>query len=74
MSLSAVGARLRSGRDILITPVPLYHVQGGVLGVTAAIFHGVPQVILRKFSASRFWSQCIKYNATASQYLGEIIR
>lgn len=57
MSMSATGARLKSGKDILITPVPLYHVQGGVLGVTAAIFHGVPQVILRKFSASRFWSQ-----------------
>ncbi|OXA43700.1 Long-chain fatty acid transport protein 4 [Folsomia candida] len=73
MSMSATGARLKSGKDILITPVPLYHVQGGVLGVTAAIFHGVPQVILRKFSASRFWSQCIKYKATAGQYLGEII-
>jgi hypothetical protein len=49
-------------------------VQGGVLGVCAAIFHGVPQVIVRKFSASRFWNECIKYDVTASQYLGEIIR
>jgi len=29
---------------------------------------------VRKFSASRFWSECIKRNVTASQYLGEIIR
>lgn len=74
MSSCAVTAGLKSGRDILITPVPLYHAAGGVLGVTAAIFHGVPQVILKKFSASQYWSQCIKYNATASQYVGEIIR
>lgn len=72
--LSLFYAGITADKDILITPVPLYHVQGGVCGVTAAIFYGIPQVILRKFSASRFWEQCIKYNATASQYLGEIIR
>lgn len=74
MSTTTIAARLKADHDILVTPVPLYHVQGGILGVTAAIFYGVPQVILRKFSASRFWHQCIKYEATASQYLGEIIR
>jgi len=31
-------------------------------------------VILKKFSASRFWKDCIKYNVTVSQYLGELCR
>lgn len=60
--------------DVLLTPIPLYHVQGGMIGVAFAIFHGVPQVIVRKFSASNFWKQCIKYDVTHCQYLGEIIR
>ncbi|OXA56839.1 long-chain fatty acid transport protein 1 [Folsomia candida] len=65
---------LNPAKDILLTAIPLYHVQGGILGVTCALFHGVPQVIIRKFSASNFWKQCIKYDATYCQYLGEIMR
>jgi solute carrier family 27 fatty acid transporter 1/4 len=61
-------------RDVVLTPIPLYHVQGGLLGSTCALFHGVPQVIVRKFSASQFWRQCIKYDVTYCQFLGEIIR
>jgi len=57
-----------------MTPLPLYHIQGGLGGVAAAIFGGIPQVIIRKFSASQFWSQCIKYDVTICQYLGEVLR
>jgi solute carrier family 27 fatty acid transporter 1/4 len=61
-------------KDIVFTAIPMYHIQGGVAGVLTPFFSGVPQVIVRKFSASQFWSQCIKYNVTVAQYLGEIIR
>lgn len=31
-------------------------------------------VIRKKFSASNFWKDCVKYNCTTSQYIGEITR
>ena len=31
-------------------------------------------VIRKKFSASNFWNDCIKYNCTSAQYIGEICR
>ncbi|KAK6748156.1 hypothetical protein RB195_001029 [Necator americanus] len=31
-------------------------------------------VIRKKFSASNFWKDCVKYQCTASQYIGEICR
>ena len=31
-------------------------------------------MIRKKFSASNFWSDCIKYDCTAAQYIGEICR
>ena len=30
--------------------------------------------IVKKFSATKFWSDCIKYKCTAAQYIGEICR
>jgi len=35
---------------------------------------GVTIIIKRKFSASSFWADCIKYNATVTQYIGELCR
>lgn len=60
--------------DVLMTPLPLYHAQGGMIGVGLAFCHGVTQVIVRRFSASQFWKQCVKYDVTVVQYMGEIIR
>lgn len=31
-------------------------------------------MIRKKFSASNFWLDCIKYECTAAQYIGEICR
>ena len=37
--------------------------------------HGGSTVILRKnFAASKFWIDCVKYNATVAQYIGETNR
>ncbi|XP_021967269.2 long-chain fatty acid transport protein 4 [Folsomia candida] len=60
--------------DIVYTPLPLYHGSGTVLGSGPALLYGACQVIRKKFSASNFWSDCIKYNATVSQYIGETCR
>ena len=67
--LLAYGVTIINGvnqTDTLYTPLPLYHVQGGVVGVGQAIFSGIPVVIVKKFSASRFWKDCIRYNVTVS--------
>lgn len=32
------------------------------------------QALRKKFSASNFWSDCIKYDCTVAQYIGEVCR
>lgn len=67
--------------------MPLYHTAAGimgnclmlikmrvVLGVGTMIMKGTTLVIRKKFSATNFWKDCIAYNCTASQYIGEICR
>jgi hypothetical protein len=45
--------------------LPLYHTNCGVLAASQ-MFNGITIAIREKFSASNFWTDCIKYNATAS--------
>jgi solute carrier family 27 fatty acid transporter 1/4 len=52
--------------DILYTTLPLYHTNGGVLGIGQAVLFGATVVIRKKFSASRFFEEAIKYNCTVS--------
>ncbi|XP_076231493.1 long-chain fatty acid transport protein 4 [Calliopsis andreniformis] len=60
--------------DILYNPNPLYHTAGGLIGAGSAILKGVPVVLRTKFSVTSYWSDCIKYNCTAAQYVGEMCR
>uniref|UniRef100_T1IQZ9 Long-chain-fatty-acid--CoA ligase n=1 Tax=Strigamia maritima TaxID=126957 RepID=T1IQZ9_STRMM len=60
--------------DVIYTPLPLYHSAGGVIGIGQAILAGSTVVIRSKFSASKYWDDCIKYNCTVAQYIGEICR
>lgn len=39
---------------------------GNIVGVGQCIIHGMTVVIRKKFSASRFWDDCVKYNCTVS--------
>jgi len=65
--------------DRLYITMPMYHSAAGILGIFPKlfweffpIFSGIGQVymlgcsaaICRKFSASRFWDDCIKYECT----------
>ena len=54
--------------------LPLFHSAGGGLGVGMMIYGGATIIIKRKFSARAFWSDCIKYRATVTQYIGELAR
>lgn len=52
--------------DVLYDCLPLYHTAGGVVGVGQMIVAGTTLVIKKKFSASRFWDDCVEYKCTVS--------
>ncbi|XP_064147441.1 long-chain fatty acid transport protein 4 isoform X3 [Loxodonta africana] len=67
------GFRMRPD-DIVYDCLPLYHSAGNIVGMGQCLLHGLTVVIRKKFSASRFWDDCIKYNCTIVQYIGELCR
>ena len=73
-----VGAGLRNllqlREEIIYTSIPLYHLAGGIMGTSQCLIFDSAMVIKRRFSASQFWPDCIKYNATCAQYIGELCR
>ncbi|XP_055949043.1 long-chain fatty acid transport protein 1-like isoform X2 [Argiope bruennichi] len=60
--------------DVLYTALPLYHTAGGILSLSQTLLFGNTCGIRSKFSASKFWDDCIKYEATVAQYIGELCR
>ncbi|XP_014362762.2 long-chain fatty acid transport protein 4 [Papilio machaon] len=64
---------LRSS-DRLYNPLPLYHTAGGLVGTGAALVDGITSVLRTKFSGSNYWTDCIKYQCTVAQYIGEMCR
>lgn len=60
--------------DIMYNCLPLYHSAGNIMGLGQCLLFGLTVVIRRKFSASRFWDDCVKHNCTVIQYIGEICR
>lgn len=73
-----VGAGLRNllclNNEIIYTSIPLYHLAGGIMGTSQCLIFNSSMVIKRRFSASQFWKDCIKYEATCAQYIGELCR
>ncbi|XP_026756910.2 long-chain fatty acid transport protein 4-like [Galleria mellonella] len=60
--------------DVIYCPLPLYHTAGGVISVGQAFVSGCTVALKQKFSASQYFPDCIKYNATAAHYIGEMCR
>ena len=54
--------------------LPLYHTAGGVMALGGALTTGSTAILTRKFSASRFWDDCVEHQATTFQYIGELCR
>ena len=52
--------------DIVYDTLPLYHSNGGVIAMGQALLTGSTVALRRKFSASQFWNDCIKYKCTVS--------
>ncbi|CAH0726565.1 unnamed protein product, partial [Brenthis ino] len=63
-----------SPNDVIYCPMPLYHSAGGVITMGNAFIFGCTVVLRLKFSASAYFPDCIKYNATAAHYIGEMCR
>lgn len=60
--------------DKLYCVLPLYHANALLLGAAATIIARVPMAMRRSFSASAFWDDVHRYNATAILYIGELCR
>jgi len=50
--------------DRIYNPLPLYHTAGGIIGAGQALIGGITVVLCRKFSASKYWSECVHYECT----------
>jgi fatty-acyl-CoA synthase len=68
---AAVGC---NSSDVIYVCLPLYHASAFMLGCSFAFLHGGTLVLTRKFSASRFWDDVRKYEATVFLYIGELCR
>ena len=62
-----------SEEDRIYSPLPLYHANPQVYCVLTALAADASIVVAPRFSASRFWDDVRKYNATAFSYVGAIL-
>ncbi|KAI5099967.1 long-chain fatty acid transport protein 6-like, partial [Silurus meridionalis] len=60
--------------DTIYLTLPLYHMAASLLGIGGCIDLGATCVLKKKFSAKQFWKDCIKYDVTVFQYIGELCR
>lgn len=60
--------------DRMYIAMPLYHSSGGVLALGTVLTVGGAAILRDTFSARHFWSDCVKYEATMFQYIGELCR
>lgn len=69
----AIGMRLKSS-DTVYCCLPLYHNTALTVAVSGVISAGATLALGRSFSASRFWDDVTRYDATAFVYIGEVCR
>ncbi len=60
--------------DTLYLTLPLHHATGAMAGFGTALLSGAAIGLRRKFSASEFWDDCVRFDATVFNYIGEICR
>ncbi|MGV9820953.1 long-chain-acyl-CoA synthetase [Nocardia xishanensis] len=71
--LGGLGVRLR-GNDTLYCCLPLYHNNALTVALSSVLAGGSAYALGRKFSASGFWDEVIREQATAFIYIGELCR
>ena len=67
-----LGAMLQAD-DVLYTCLPLFHANALFLTTVRALAMGLPMVLSRRFSASRFWDETRRYGVTTFNALGAMI-
>ncbi len=73
-AVSAAGMARISADDRSYVALPLYHAAGVCSALGGALTSGATAVLARRFSASRFWVDCVEHRATLFQYIGELCR
>ena len=53
-----------SAEDVIYCHLPLYHSSGGQVATASSLLFGAKTIIRKKFSASAFWKDCVKYRVT----------
>ncbi|MCH9668291.1 MAG: long-chain-acyl-CoA synthetase FadD6 [Actinomycetia bacterium] len=66
-----LGLRLNS-RDTLYCCLPLYHNNALTVALSSVLNSGATLALGKSFSASRFWDDIIRHDATAFVYIGEV--
>jgi citronellyl-CoA synthetase len=61
-----------TNKDVVYSPLPLYHSLAMVVGWSAAIQVGAAFAFRKRFSASEFWKDIKKFGATCFMYIGEL--
>ena len=63
-----------NNQDVLYLTLPCYHNNAVTVCWSAALAGGAAIALRRKFSASAFWADVRRYNATCFGYIGELCR
>jgi citronellyl-CoA synthetase len=61
-------------KDVVYSPLPLYHSLALVVGWAGAIQGTAAYAFRKRFSASKFWKDIKKFGATCFMYIGELPR
>ncbi|CAF0981247.1 unnamed protein product [Adineta steineri] len=75
--LGSLGFLVTTGvtdKDIMYDTLPLYHSLGGWICITYSLLGGCTTILRKKFSASNFWKDCVRYKCTGFTYVGELCR
>lgn len=63
-------ARIEPGRDRVLNPLPLYHMNSQALTATMVILTGNCLILPERFSPGRWWADVVATRATVVHYLG----
>lgn len=74
MMFSFAVAMQTTERDRMYVVLPLYHSAGGICAIGSTLTVGGSVILRRKFSATQFWDDVVKYEATLFEYIGELCR
>jgi len=65
--------RFSEGKERLLNPLPLFHINSAILSLFAVMLTGNCQIQLDRFSPSKWWSIIRETEATIVHYLGAIV-